>query len=151
MVSAKAGCNEDKVTASYDDNELSEWRNDGRLSTGWITYTLERRAAIDDICVKLTGWRQRSYPLEIYAGDTLVWSGNTDRSLGYVHLNIEKPVMADTYTVRLKGSATESDAFGQIVEVAESKAGELDVVKAKRDGKTKKELRIVEIEFLETL
>ena len=59
--------------------------------------------------------------------------------------------MADTYTVRLKGSATESDAFGQIVEVAESKAGELDVVKAKRDGKTKKELRIVEIEFLETL
>lgn len=151
VVSAKAGCNEDKVTASYDDNELSEWRNDGRLSTGWITYTLERRAAIDDICVKLTGWRQRSYPLEIYAGDTLVWSGNTDRSLGYVHLNIEKPVMADTYTVRLKGSATESDAFGQIVEVAESKAGELDVVKAKRDGKTKKELRIVEIEFLETL
>lgn len=151
VVSAKAGCNEDKVTASYDDNELSEWRNDGRLSTGWITYTLERRAVIDDICVKLTGWRQRSYPLEIYAGDTLVWSGNTDRSLGYVHLNIEKPVMADTYTVRLKGSATEGDAFGQIVEVAESKAGELDVVKAKRDGKAKKELRIVEIEFLETL
>lgn len=59
--------------------------------------------------------------------------------------------MADTYTVRLKGSATEGDAFGQIVEVAESKAGELDVVKAKRDGKAKKELRIVEIEFLETL
>ncbi len=151
VVSAKAGCNEDKVTASYDDNELSEWRNDGRLSTGWITYTLERRAAIDDICVKLTGWRQRSYPLEIYAGDTLVWSGNTDRSLGYVHLNIEKPVMADTYTVRLKGSATDSDAFGQIIEVAEPAAGELDLFKAKNGDKTNNELRIVEIEFLETL
>ncbi len=151
VVSAKAGCNEDTVTASYDDNELSEWRNDGRLSTGWITYTLERRAAIDDICVKLTGWRQRSYPLEIYAGDTLVWSGNTDRSLGYVHLNIEKPVMADTYTVRLKGSATDSDAFGQIIEVAEPAAGELDLFKAKNGDKTNNELRIVEIEFLETL
>ena len=109
------------VANSYDDNELSEWRNDGRLSTGWITFKLERRAAIDDICVKLTGWRQRSYPLEVYAGDTLVWSGNTDRSLGYVHLNIEHPVLTDTYTIRLKGAAEDSDAFDHIVEVVGQK------------------------------
>lgn len=149
--SAKAGCNNETIGNSYDDNELSEWRNDGRLSTGWIEYKLERRAAIDDICVKLTGWRQRSYPLEIYAGDTLVWSGDTDRSLGYVHLNIDNPVMADTYTIKLKGSATDSDAFGQIIEVAEPAAGELDLFKAKNGDKTNNELRIVEIEFLETL
>lgn len=151
VLSATAGANADMIANSYDDNELSEWRNDGRLSTGWITYRLERRAAIDDICVKLTGWRQRSYPLEVYAGDTLVWSGNTDRSLGYVHLNIEHPVLSDTYTLRLKGAADDSDAFGQIVEVVEPKAGELDLFKAEGGDKANNELRIVEIEFLETL
>ncbi len=151
VLSATAGANADMIANSYDDNELSEWRNDGRLSTGWITYRLERRAAIDDICVKLTGWRQRSYPLEVYAGDTLVWSGNTDRSLGYVHLDIEHPVLSDTYTIRLKGAADDSDAFGQIVEVVEPKAGELDLIKAEGGDKANNELRIVEIEFLETL
>lgn len=151
VLSATAGANADMIANSYDDNELSEWRNDGRLSTGWITYRLERRAAIDDICVKLTGWRQRSYPLEVYAGDTLVWSGNTERSLGYVHLNIEHPVLSDTYTIRLKGAADDSDAFGQIVEVVEPKAGELDLFKAEGGDKANNELRIVEIEFLETL
>lgn len=149
--SATAGCNQDKVGASWDDNELSEWRNDGKLKTGWISYKLERRAAIDDICIKLTGWRQRSYPIEIYAGDRLVWSGETDRSLGYVHLNIDEPVLSDTYTIRLRGQAKDSDAFGQIIEVVEPKAGELDLFKAEGGDKTNNELRIVEIEFLETL
>lgn len=149
--SATAGFNQETVGNSWDDNELSEWKNDGRLSTGWITYRLERRAAIDDICVKLTGWRQRSYPIEIYAGDQMVWSGKTQPSLGYVHLNIDQPVLADEYTIRLIGSATDKDAFNQIVEVAEPAAGELDLFKAKDGDKVKNELRIVEIEFLETL
>ncbi len=148
---ATAGTNQETAGNSWDDNELSEWKNDGRLSTGWITYRLERRAAIDDICVKLTGWRQRSYPIEIYAGDQMVWSGKTPPSLGYVHINIDKPVLADEYTIRLIGSATDKDAFNQIVEVAEPAAGELDLFKAKNGDKVKNELRIVEIEFLETL
>lgn len=151
IASAKAGANNETAANSWDDNELSEWKNDGRLSTGWITYTLERRAAIDDMCIKLTGWRMRSYPIEIYAGDQLVWSGDTDRSLGYVHLNIDKPVWTDTYTIRLKGAAAEDDAFGQIVEVAEPAAGELDLFKAKNGDQVNSELRIVEIEFLESL
>lgn len=150
-MSAEAPVNKETVSNSFDDNELSEWRNDGRLVNGWITYRLERRALIDDICVKLTGWRQRSYPLEVYAGDTLVWSGETPRSLGYVHLEIPHPVMTDTYTIRLKGAAEDSDAFGQIVEVVEPKAGELDLFKAEGGDKANHELRIVEIEFRETL
>ncbi|MEZ3550222.1 MAG: DUF4982 domain-containing protein [Muribaculaceae bacterium] len=149
--SATAAVNNESTANSFDDNELSEWRNDGRLSSGWITFNLERRAAIDDICIKLTGWRQRSYPLEVYAGDELVWSGNTDRSLGYVHLNIDHPVLSDTYTIRLKGAASDSDAFGQIIEVVEPKAGELDLFKAEGGDKANNELRIVEVEFLETL
>lgn len=148
--SATAGYNQDQVSNSWDDNELSEWRNDGRVETAWITYELERPAEIDDICVKLTGWRQRSYPLEIYAGEELIWSGDTDRSLGYVHLKT-RPVRTQNITIRLKGSTADSDAFGQIVEVVEPAAGELDLFKAKDGDKTGNELRIVEIEFLETL
>lgn len=144
-----AGSNTEKAPLSYDDNERSEWSNDGRLSTAWITYKLERRAEIDDICIKLAGWRQRSYPIEVYAGDSLVWSGNTPKSLGYVHLTIDKPVRSDKITLRLKGATHDADAFGQIVEVAAAQAGELDIIKEKK-GKNSS-LRIVEIEFLETL
>lgn len=149
-VSATAGYDPEGAWKSYDDNELSEWRNDGRLSTAWITYQLERPAEIDDLCIKLTGWRTRSYPLEVYAGNELVWSGDTDRSLGYVHLPL-RPVRTDRITIRLKGSTADSDAFGQIIEVAEPAAGELDLFKAKNGDKTGNELRIVEVEFLETL
>lgn len=149
--SAVAGINTETATNSFDDNELSEWKNDGRLSTAWITYKLERRASVDDICIKLTGWRQRSYPIEVYAGNKLIWSGNTDRSLGYVHLSIDNPVLSDEYTIRLRGAAKDNDAFNQIIEVVEPAAGELDLFKAKGGEKTNNELRIVEIEFLETL
>ena len=146
----KAGYDSEHASRSFDDNELSEWKNDGRLSTAWITYKLERKAVISDICLKLTGWRLRSYPLEIYAGKKLIWSGETPRSLGYVHLMSTQQVKTDEITIRLKGAGKDKDAFGGIVEVAEPAAGELDLFKAKNGEKTKSELRIVEVEFLES-
>ena len=149
IVSAKAGYDNEHTHFSFDDNELSEWKNDGRLSTAWITYKLEKKAAVDDICIKLTGWRLRSYPLEIYAGRQLIWSGETDRSLGYVHLKPTRKVKSDEITIRLKGAGKDKDAFGGIVEVAEPAAGELDLFKAKGGADAKSELRIVEVEFLE--
>ena len=93
----------------------------------------------------------RSYPLEIYAGKTLIWSGETERSLGYVHLKPSKAVKTDEISIRLKGAGKDKDAFGGIVEVTEPTAGELDLFKAKNGGDTKNELRIVEIELLEKL
>ena len=151
ILSAKAGYESDNASRSFDDNELSEWKNDGRLSTAWIKYRLEKKAIIDDICLKLTGWRLRSYPLEIYAGKTLIWSGETERSLGYIHLKPTKQVKTNEITIRLKGAGKDKDAFGGIVEVAEPAAGELDLFKAKNGGETKSEIRIVEIEFLENI
>ena len=151
IVSATAGYDSEHASRSYDDNELSEWKNDGRLATAWITYRLKEKAVVDDICLKLTGWRLRSYPLEIYAGETLIWSGETERSLGYVHLTPTRRVQTDEITIRLKGAGKDKDAFGGIVEVTEPAAGELDLFKAKNGGDTKNELRIVEIEILEAL
>lgn len=149
ILEAKAGYDSEHAANSYDDNELSEWKNDGRLSTAWITYRLAKKAVVDDICLKLTGWRMRSYPLEIYAGKQLIWSGETQRSLGYIHLKPTKAVKTNQITIRLKGAGKDKDAFGGIVEVAEPAAGELDLYKAKNGGSTQNELRIVEIEFLE--
>ena len=129
-----------------DDNELSEWASDGNLANAWATFTLAEKAPVKEVCVKLTGWRNKSYPIEILAGDTVVWSGDTPKSLGYVHLPLGKTVNTDTYTVRLIGSASAGpDAFGQITEVAGGRAGELDFA-----GKAQSipALRIVEIEFL---
>ena len=147
VVSAKAGANSGDIAKSYDDIELSEWKNDGKLSTAWITYTLEKEAMIDDVCLKLHGWRSRSYPLEVYAGKELIWSGNTEKSLGYVHLNIEKPVRANTITIRLKGNTSDKDAFGQLIEVEAKAANKMELEKSS----SKNQLRIIEAEFLETI
>ncbi len=146
--SAKAGYDTANAMRSYDDNELSEWRNDGRLSTAWITYKLAEKAVLSDICMKLTGWRLRSYPIEIYAGKQLIWSGETPRSLGYIHLIPTKSVKTNEITIRLKGAGKDSDAFSGIVEVAEPAAGELDLFKAKGGDAPKSELRIVEVDFI---
>ena len=149
ITSATAGYDSEHAHRSFDDNELSEWKNDGRLSTAWITYKLAKKAVVDDISLKLTGWRLRSYPLDVYAGDQLIWSGETERSLGYVHLVPTKKVKTDEVTLRLRGAGKDKDAFGGIVEVAEPAAGELDLFKAANGADTKNELRIVEIDFME--
>ena len=149
IVSAKAGYDSEHAIRSYDDNELSEWKNDGRLSTAWITCKLAKKTVVDDICLKLTGWRLRSYPIEVYAGKQLIWSGETERSLGYIHLTPTKRVKTNEITIRLKGAGKDKDAFGGITELAQPVAGELDLFKARNGGETKSELRIVEIEFIE--
>lgn len=149
IIAAKAGSNQSEAIKSYDDNELSEWSNDGQLNTAWITYQLEKEATIDDICIKLNGWRSRSYPLEVYAGKTKIWSGSTEKSLGYVHLEIDKPVKSDKITIQLKGSTIDNDAFGEIVEVAGGAANEME--KKAQSNKGKNGLRIIEVEFLETI
>ncbi len=150
IAAATAGANDSDAKNSYDDNELSEWRNDGQLSTAWITYELAEAAAIDEINIKLTGWRQRSYPIEVLADGQMVWKGNTDKSLGYISLFIDKPVKAKRYTIRQIGTATDKDAFGQVTELAGGPATELDLYKAKDGEKVRGELRIVEIDFLKT-
>lgn len=146
----KAGANEDRARLSIDDNERSEWCNDGRLATGWITYTFDKPSTVDELCMKLTGWRMRSYPIEVYADSTLVWSGQTDKSLGYVHIRL-RPVEAKQMTIRLKGQVKEKEGFGQITELAAPVDSDLDLYKTPNAEETGNELRIVEAEFLQHL
>ena len=69
------------------------------------------------------------------------------KSLGYVHLNIEKPVRANTITIRLKGNTSDKDAFGQLIEVEAKAANKMELEKSS----SKNQLRIIEAEFLETI
>lgn len=143
IVSAKAGSNEQETAGSYDDNEKSQWISDGILPNSWIEYTLEKEAEIGDITIKLAGWRKRTYPIQVFAGDELVWEGWTPKGLGYVHLRPETKVVSDRITIRQTGGATEKDAFS-MKELAGGPTSDLDIRPAKEY-----QLGIVEVEFLE--
>lgn len=146
IASVRAGSAVADAAKSYDDNELSEWKSDGERDKAWITYRLDRKAKVDEVVLKLTGWRQKCYPLEVYAGKQKVWEGITPATLGYVHMNIEKPMAANELTIKMVGPAQNSNRFGQVKELAGGATGELDRVKT---AKGKVELRIVEVDLLE--
>ncbi|MFL1011715.1 glycoside hydrolase family 2 protein [Flavisericum labens] len=146
---ATALSNQESVYNSFDDNELTEWRNDGRIKTGKITYTLTKPSLVNQCVVKFTGWRRKSYPIRILAGDQVLFEGETERSLGYVTLPL-KPKLTKEITIELIGANTDSDAFDKIVEVDPNK--ELDMFKdEEKAAEIKGHLRIVEIEFYESI
>jgi hypothetical protein len=146
IIAATAGSNEADVVNSFDDNELSEWSNDGQLSTGWIKYELERDAVVNEIELKLTGWRVRSYPIQIFVDDTKVFEGETPKSLGYISIPVP-PTKGRFVAIKLIGQSEDKDAFGGIVEVEAASAGELDLFKDPNAEKQKGQLRIVEVEI----
>ena len=148
IISATSGSNEIDVSKSFDDNELSEWKNNGKISTGWIKYELEHDAVVNEIELKLTGWRMRSYPIQIFVDGQKVWEGETEKSLGYINIPF-KPIKGRFVTIRITGASEEKDAFGGIVEVAAKSAGELDLFKDPNATNAKGELRIVEVEIYE--
>lgn len=143
--SAVAGSGSETVANSYDDNEASEWKSDGKKENAWITYRLAGKQRVDEIAIKLTGWRNKIYPLQVFAGKKKVWEGLTYPTLGYVHIYIDKPVAASELTVKMVAPSRDSSKFGDVKELAGGKANELDRFIS---AKGKVELRIVEIDLL---
>ena len=148
IISAVAGCHNETLSNAYDDNELTEWKSDGNKENAWVTYQLARKTAVSEITLKLTGWRQKCYPLEVYAGKKKVWEGVTPASLGYVHIAIPAPVASKELTIKMVGPAQDSQKFGLVKELAGGVANEMDRMKSAK-GKT--ELRIVEIDLLKSV
>ncbi len=147
ILSAKAGSNSENISNSYDDNELSEWKSDGKRENAWVEYRFARKEKVSELTMKLTGWRNKCYPLQVFAGKKLVWEGITDATLGYCHISLDKPVTTDRLTLRMVGPVQDSSKFGDMKELAGGNAGEFDRIKA-ANGKV--ELRIVEIDILKT-
>lgn len=142
IVSAEAGSGND-VKLSYDTYENTSWESSNDLDKAWITYTLAEDTQIDDICVKMKGFRMTTYPIAVYAGDVKVWEGWTPKALSYVHIPLKNAPKASRYTIRSLGSSTTKDAFGAVQEM-DSKNNE-------KKQKGNNALKIIEIEFLKNL
>jgi hypothetical protein len=124
----------------FDDDETTAWTSSAG-STPQITYTLARPARLAEIALKLTGWRERSYPLKVYVDGQEAWSGLTPKSLGYVTLPL-KPVYGRTVRILLDGQAQEGGV--RLTEVA-NQANTATGTK----GVSTATLSIVEAEFYE--
>ncbi|KAA6432327.1 glycoside hydrolase family 2 protein [Rufibacter glacialis] len=146
VVSATAGANADKAEASFDDNELSDWVNDGKLATAWIEYTLEREATVNEITLKLNNFRSRVYPLLITVDGKEAFNGSTQTSLGY-HTIKCKPLKGTKVRIQLAGT-TATNGANSGVEVNGKK---LDDGVARDDAKAKGTMSIIEAEIYESL
>ena len=144
VLRAEAGANAAKAAASFDDNELTEWASDGKLANAWVRYDLGREASVGEVVLKLKGWRTQSYPVRIFVGDRVVFEGSTPRSLGYVTLTFP-PATGSSVKIELTGSASNRDAFGQIIEVPGTPDPKSSADKAGAKGT----LSIIEIEVYE--
>lgn len=144
IIHATAGANSDSAFASFDDNELSDWHNDGRFSTAWIEYELEREALITEVGIKLNNFRSRSYPLRITIDGKEIFADTTQRTLGYF-LAVCKPQKGKKLRIEL--ATLSKDAAGNtMLEVSGKK---LDDGVARNDKNAKATLSIIEVEVYE--
>lgn len=111
-----AGSNAEKAAMSFDDDETTDWSSDGQAATGWVRYDLKKAAKINQVVLKLVGWRTQSYPVRISVDDKVVFSGNTSRSLGYVTFTFPG-VVGKSVRIELAGEAGNRDEFGKIIEI----------------------------------
>jgi hypothetical protein len=144
LARAEAGANAEKAAASFDDDETTAWASDGMLENGWVRYDFGRQATVGEVALKLTGWRTQSYPVRILVDDRVVFEGSTPRSLGYVTFAFP-PATGRSLKVELTGSASNRDAFGNIIEIP----GTPDPQSSAGKGGTKGTLSIIEIEVYE--
>jgi hypothetical protein len=126
---------------SIDDDETTAWTSREGAAPE-ITYTLARPARLTEVELKLTGWRERSYPLQIYVDGQEAWSGVTPKSLGYVTLPLT-PVQGRSVRIVLTGTAEEGGGM-RLTEVA-NQANTATGAK----GVSTATLSIVEAEFYE--
>jgi len=141
IASVTAGSNQDKTANSFDDNEVTDWSSDGKPETAWIRYELSKADTIDQVVMKLVGWRTQSYPIKISIDDKVVFTGLTSRSLGYVTIKFP-PTVGKSIKIGLSGEASNRDAFGNIMEIT----GAPDPKSAANKG-GKTTLGIVEVEI----
>lgn len=95
---SSVGANE---TSSYDSNELSFWTTedlDSDSENPWIKYELESESSVSEVVMKMDGFQNDEYPLEISVGEQVVYTGTTPISLGYVTLGFNATV-GDSVTI----------------------------------------------------
>jgi hypothetical protein len=116
IAAATARVNPENVAQSFDDDETTAWSGDDNPANSWIQYELESPATIDQVTLKLSNWRNRSYPLRITVDGQEAFVGESGRSLGYVTLQLN-PRTGKTIRIELtRPGDRDQDGFN-LVEV----------------------------------
>lgn len=110
IASVRAGSNAAEAALAYDDNEVSAWTSTDDVTGAWIEFLLERPTELTAASFKVTGWRERSYPIRILVDGREAYRGATPRSLGYVTLPL-KGARGSTVRVELLGAGEARDAY----------------------------------------
>ena len=141
IVSVNTASNQADASKSYDDNEMTEWsNNDGDAK---IEYVLERKATINEVVLKLAGWRSKKYPIRISVDNKKVFEGITPTSLGYITLAVT-PTKGKNVQIELIGTSKNSNDIN-LVEIT----GKVDEAGLKNNNQKIPQLPIVEVEFYE--
>ena len=144
IIKATAGANADSTFASYDDNERTDWVNDGKLNAAWIEYELERAATVSEITIKLNNFRTRRYPLIVTVDGKEVFNGSTETNLGYYTLHC-KPFKGTKVKIQLSGNSTDTNADAGV----EVNGKKLDDGVSRNDANAKGTLSVIEVEVYE--
>ncbi|WP_240500141.1 glycoside hydrolase family 2 protein [Sphingomonas montana] len=115
-----AGSRQADAVRSTDDNELTHWVSDGAPGTAWIEYRFAGPVTLSEIDLKLVGWRSRAYPLRITIDGRELWTGQTDRQLGYANVAFP-PATGRVLRLTQTAPTQDRDAFGKIVELGTAK------------------------------
>ena len=145
IVRATAGARVDSSFASFDDNERTEWVNDGQLSTAWIEYELDEMRTVSEITIKLNNFRSRIYPLKITVDGKEAFNGNTQTNLGYYTIKC-KPQTGKKVKIQLSGISQ-----GKANNEMEVSGKKLDDGVARDDVNAKGTLSIIEVEIYEAV
>lgn len=141
IINATAGANQEKANASYDDNEASDWVNDGKLATAWIEYEIANTININEVTLKLNNFRTRTYPISISIDGKEAFKGITTRNLGYFTANF-KAIAGKKIKIALADQVEIQDDNSK-----EVNGKKLDDGVARKEADTKGSLAIIEAEI----
>ncbi|MES3022164.1 MAG: DUF4982 domain-containing protein [Pseudomonadota bacterium] len=116
VIGVEAGSNGGDADKSFDDDETTTWTSKSGGGQAAITYQLAQPTTLSEISLRLSGWRERSYPLRVLVDGEAVYEGVTPKSLGYVTLPL-RARKGSAVRIELNGIADESNAI-KLTEVA---------------------------------
>lgn len=143
VASTMAGSNDEAAVKTIDDDETTSWTSSTEAGKRWIAYELENPATLTAASLRLSGWRERSYPIRITVDGQEVFAGETPKGLGYVTLPL-RPVHGSSVRIELTGPTVDSDAL-KLTEVDANAVPDTGANRAPRGV-----LSIIEAEFYET-
>ncbi len=146
IINVKAGANMDSAYKSFDDNELTDWYNDGKIETAWIEFELDKISTINEVNLKLNNFRSRVYPLKITIDGVEVFNDTTQKSLGYYNA-ICKPAKGKFVKIELANLNSNKET----INTNEVAGKSLDDGVVRKNSSSKGTLSLIEVEIYETI